>query len=111
MAKESTKKLVAYADRQKKRLQRVELDRKRAVGLGVGCLAAVGTAYADAKFGEGADNIEVFGVPVTLAGSAVVAVMGLSRKVPQSELVLEAGKGGLYYALGNAMRKRFEETT
>lgn len=110
MARESTKKLVAYAERQKKRIQRIEIDKKRALGLGVGALSAVGAAYADAKFGEGAANITVMGAPAVLVGSALVAVVGLSRKVPQAEYVLEAGKGAFYYSLGAAMRARFEES-
>lgn len=110
MARESTKKLVAYAERLKKKTQRIELDRKRAMGLGVGGLSAVAAAYADAKFGEGAENISVMGAPAVLVGSAIVAIVGLSRKVPQAELVLESGKGAFYYALGSTMRKKFEES-
>ena len=114
MASASVNKLIERANSARASLARIRAERKeseaRLTGLALGGLGAVGAAYADARFGEGAEDIKVFGVPVVLAVAGVGVVAAAAGEVPASDKVLEFSKGALYYQVGRMARDHFEET-
>lgn len=109
MASTSVKKLIAQGDRMKNKLKRIEVDTKRGEGVVLGVAGTAAAVFVDARMGEEREDFEVAGIPVTLAASAVLVAVGLSRKVPQAERVLELGKGPFYYSVGTFLRDKFEE--
>ena len=114
MAMSAIKELEQRAVRAENKNKRVETREKNAkkemMSIGEGAAGAMLGGVLDARYGEGAENLQKFGVPVTpLAGVAAVA-LGLWPKVPGREHFLETGKGILFYAIGCYSRKKFEET-
>jgi len=109
MASNSIKKLIAQGDRMRNKLKRIEVDTRRGEGLMLGVAGTAAAVFVDARFGEGSEDMQVAGIPTTMAVSGVLVAAGLSRKVPQSERVLEFAKGPFYYTVGAFLRKKFEE--
>lgn len=114
MASRSITKLVEQGERAKKSLTnmrtRAKVEKTRMLGLGLGLGGAGAAAYIDASMGEGAEDLEVLGVPAVPAVSAALSLLALSNKVPGGEQLASFANGALFYSFGAFVRRRAEES-
>lgn len=90
--------------------EKARISEERTFGAVTALAGAAAAGYADAKLGEGAENVKVLGLPaMPLVGLGLVA-LGLSDWVPGGTYICQAGVGVASYALGSYVRGKAEES-